>query len=297
MTIAVTGSSGHSGRLIIEKLRTRLPASDVIAIARTPARAVDLRVAVRQADYGNSSMLATAVRGIRELVLASANELGQRAAQHRNAVEAAKTAGVRRIVHTSLLHADRSPPSLAAEHFETERALRASGLESTILRNGWYPENCTNSVHGARAAGSLVGGSGDGRISAARADYAEAAVAVLTSLGHDGKSCELAGDDSFTLGDLAAELSRQAGRKIAYRNVPESEYATVLAKDGIPDAIAKARASWDVGIAAGALFDNNGELRRLIGRRTTPLKEFVARRLARTSPRLADRSTGRRAPG
>ena len=156
MTIAVTGSSGHSGRLIIEKLRTRLPASDVIAIARTPARAVDLRVAVRQADYGNSSMLATAVRGIRELVLASANELGQRAAQHRNAVEAAKAAGVRRIVHTSLLHADRSPPSLAAEHFETERALRASGLESTILRNGWYPETARTPFMSPR--GRLAGG-------------------------------------------------------------------------------------------------------------------------------------------
>ena len=277
MTIAVTGSTGHLGRLIIERLRAKVAASEIVAVARTPAKAADLRVAVRHGDYADPSSLAAAFSGVRELVLVSGSELGQRAVQHRNVVEAAKASGVRRVVYTSLLHADRSPLSLASEHLETESIVRTSGLAFTILRNGWYLENYTNAVHGALATGTLSGGAGHGRISAAaRADYAEAAAAVVTSLGHDGNTYELAGDNSFTLGDLAAELARLTGRRIAYRDLPESEYATQLAKHGIPAVIAKALASWDVGIAAGALFDDGGQLSRLIGRRTTPLKNFVS---------------------
>ena len=186
------------------------------------------------------------------LLLISSNEIGQRAAQHLNVIEAARRKGVKVIVYTSLLHADRSPLGLAAEHQVTEEALRGSGIPFVILRNGWYCENYTGSIPGALANGAFVGSAGEGRISAVpRADYAEAAAVVLAGEGHEGRVYELAGDCAFTLADLAAELSRQVGRQIPYRDLPEAEYAAVLKGVGLPDGLARAIASWDVGASQG----------------------------------------------
>lgn len=282
MTIAVTGATGQLGRLVIARLKETVPASGIVALARSPAKAADLGVEAREADYGNPDALARALAGVDTLLLISSNEIGQRAAQHRNVVNAAKAAGVGRIVYTSLLHADRSPLSLAEEHRATEADIKASGIPFTILRNGWYTENHTGSVGAALAGGAFIGSAGDGRISSAtRADYADAAVAVLTGSGHEGKTYELAGDEAVTLADLAAEISRQSGKDIPYRNLPEADYAAILAGFGLPDAFAKGIASWDVDASKGALFDDGRRLSALIGRPTTPLSAAVAAALPR----------------
>jgi NAD(P)H dehydrogenase (quinone) len=193
-------------------------------------------------------------------------------------------ASVRRIVYTSLLHADVSPISLAVEHRETEAELKASGIPHTILRNGWYTENHTSSIGGALAGGAVIGSAGNGKFSSAtRSDYVEAAVAVLAGKGHEGKIYELAGDEAYTLSDFAAEISRQTGKTIPYKNLPEADYAAALAGFGLPDAIAKAVASWDVDASKGALFDGGRQLSALIGRPTTPLSSAVAKALAAVS--------------
>jgi NAD(P)H dehydrogenase (quinone) len=276
MTIAVTAATGQLGRLVIAKLKAKTPAKEIVALARNPAKAADLGVAVREADYSKPETLAKALAGVDTLLLISSSEIGQRAAQHRNVIEAAKKAGVKRIVYTSLLRADSTPLSLGAEHKATEADLRASGVPFTILRNGWYTENYTGSVGGALAGGAFIGASGEGKISAAaRADYADAAVAALTSEGHAGKTYELAGDEAFTLKDLAAEISRQSGKTIPYKNLPESDYAAALSGHGLPPGIAKAIAGWGVDAAKGALFDDSRALSKLIGRPTTPLSASV----------------------
>ena len=280
MTIAVTGATGKLGRLVIAGLKAKRPAGEIVALARTPAKASDLGVAVREADYAKPETLARALTGVDTLVLISSSEIGQRAAQHHNVIEAAKKAGVKRIVYTSLLHADSSPLSLAEEHKATEAELKASGIPFTILRNGWYTENYAGSIGGALAGGAFVGSAGEGRISgAARADYADAAVAAATGDGHVGKTYELAGDAPFALKDLAAEISRQSGKTIPYKNLPEADYAAALAGFGLPEAIAKAIAGWDVGASKGALFDDGRQLSKLIGRPTTPLSTTVAEAL------------------
>jgi NAD(P)H dehydrogenase (quinone) len=276
MTIAVTAATGQLGRLVIAKLKAKTPAKEIVALARNPAKAADLGVAVREADYSKPETLAKALAGVDTLLLISSSEIGQRAAQHRNVIEAAKKAGVKRIVYTSLLRADSTPLSLGAEHKATEADLRASGVPFTILRNGWYTENYTGSVGGALAGGAFIGASGEGKISAAaRADYADAAVAALTSEGHAGRTYELAGDEAFTLKDLAAEISRQSGKTIPYKNLPESDYATALSGHGLPPGIAKAIAGWGVDASKGALFDDSRALSKLIGRPTTPLSASV----------------------
>jgi NAD(P)H dehydrogenase (quinone) len=275
--IAVTGATGQLGRLVIAALKNQASQGEVIALARKPATAQGPGVSVRAADYSQPATLDAALRGIDTLLLVSSSEIGQRTAQHRNVIEAARRAGVGRLVYTSLLHADSSPISLAAEHVETEAALKASGIAYTILRNGWYTENYTGSVAGALAGGAFIGSAGHGRISAAtRADFADAAAAVLTGSGHEGRTYELAGDTSFSLAELAAEISHQTGRALPYVNLPEAEYAAKLAGFGLPELLAKGLAAWDVDASRGALFDEGRELSRLIGRPTTSLAEAVA---------------------
>lgn len=281
MKIGVTGATGQLGRIVVEKLKDRVLAESIVALVRTPEKALDLGVEVRVFDYSKPESLAESLQGIDSLLLISGNELGQRAKQHANVIDAAKQAGVKWIVYTSVLRADTSTLSLAAEHLLTEEALKASGIPYTILRNGWYTENYTGSISGAIAAGALIGSAGDGKIaSAARADYAEAAAVVLTSEGNVGKVYELAGDEAYTLTDLAAEVSRQTGKNIPYSNLPEAEYANILKSFNLPEGLALAIAGWDVSASKNDLFDDAHQLSRLIGRPTTPLAKVVADALA-----------------
>jgi NAD(P)H dehydrogenase (quinone) len=278
MTIGITGASGQLGGLVVKKLRAKVPPANIFALVRTPARAAGLGIPVRDADYSKPETLDRALDGIDTLLMISSSELGQRRAeQHRNVVEAAKRNGVKRIVYTSLLHADTSPLNLAEGHRGTEAALKASGIPFTFLRNGWYTENYTISIPAALAGGVFAGSAGNGKISSAvRVDYAEAAVAVLTGGGHDGKTYELAGDDAYTLSELATEISRQTGKTIPYKNLSEAEYTATLVGLGMPEALAKAYASYDVGASQGGLFDDSRQLSALIGRPTTPLATAVA---------------------
>jgi NAD(P)H dehydrogenase (quinone) len=281
MTIAVTGATGHLGRLAIQSLKDKASGETTVALVRSPGKAGGLGVEARAFDYAHHDTLAPALAGIDTLLLISSSEVGQREAQHRNVIAAAKAAGVKRIVYTSILHADRTPISLGEEHRATEAALASSGLLSTILRNGWYAQNYTASIPAALANGALVGSAGEGRISlATRADYAEAAAVVLTGEGHEGKTYELAGDAAVTLADLAAEISRQTGRDIPYRDLPKAEYAAILKQAGLPETVAEALAEWDVDASNGALFDDSRQLSKLIGRPTTPLAEAVRAAIA-----------------
>ena len=277
MTIAITGATGQLGRLVLDSLRKKAPVAGLAALVRSPEKATDLGVDAHEADYDRPATLDRALSGVRTLLLISGPVPGQRVAQHRNVIEAAKKAGVERVVYTSVLHADSSPLDVAPDHRATEAALKASGVPYTILRNSWYTENYTGSISGALAGGALLGSAGDARISSAtRADYAEAAAVVLTSGSHEGRIYELAGDEAWTLADLAAEISRQTGRSIPYRDLPAEEYARVLTGIGLPEGLARAIAGWDVAAAQGALFDDSRQLSRLIGRPTAPLAVAVA---------------------
>jgi NAD(P)H dehydrogenase (quinone) len=279
--IAITAATGQFGRLVIEKLLEKgLPPSSLAAIVRNPAKAGELSargIQVRQADYTDRETLTAAFGDVQRLLLISSSEVGQRVAQHGNVIEAAKQAGMKELLYTSVLHADTSSLILAEEHLATERLIAESGLPSVILRNGWYSENYTASIPAALSNGALVGSAGDGRIaSAARADYAEAAAVLLAKSTFDaGQVLELAGDESYTLSDLAAEISRQVGKTIPYRDLPEADYRAILLSSGLPEPVAALLARCDVDASHGALFDGGRQLSRLIGRPSTPLAVSV----------------------
>lgn len=283
--IAITAATGQLGQLVVEQLLTQVPAAQVVAVVRDPARAAALAargVTVRAASYDDAAALDRALAGIEKVLLISGNEFGRRTRQHANVIAAASRAGARLLVYTSLLRADATPLDLGPEHFTTEQTIQRSGLPYTILRNGWYHENYTASIPAALAHGAVVGSAGTGRIaSAARADYAAAAVVALTGGAELNRTYELAGDSAYTLAELAAELSRQTGKAIPYVNLPEAQFAEILLKAGLPPPLAHGIASWDTGASQGALFDDQKVLSRLIRRPTTPLADAIRATLAR----------------
>ncbi|MGG6123411.1 SDR family oxidoreductase [Pantoea allii] len=283
--IAVTGATGQLGRLVIEALRKKIAADHIVATVRSPAKAGDLAalgVVVREADYNKPETLAAAFKGVDKVLLISGSEVGQREAQHRAVIDAAKAAGVKFIAYTSLLHTDTSPLSLGIEHRATAAMLAASGVPYALLRNGWYTENYAASIAPALAHHVFLGAAGEGRISsAARQDYAEAAAEVMVRDDQAGKVYELAGDDSYTLAEFAAEIAAQSGEKVDYVNLPQAEFAAALKAAGLPAPLADLLADSDVGVAQGGLFDDSRTLSQLIGRPTTAYQDVIRATLAK----------------
>lgn len=277
--IAITGATGQLGQHVIESLLKTVPASQIVAIVRNPAKATALSqqgITVRQADYSDEAAFTTALQGIDKLLLISSSEVGQRAPQHRNVINAAKAAHVKFIAYTSLLHADTSPLGLADEHVATEQMLAESGIAYALLRNGWYTENYLASAPAALEHGVFIGAADEGKIaSATRADYAAAAARVISEDGHAGKTYELAGDAGWTLSQLAAELAKQSGKKVVYQNLSEADFAAALKGVGLPAGLADMLADSDTGASKGGLFDDSHTLSKLIGRPTTSLADSV----------------------
>jgi NAD(P)H dehydrogenase (quinone) len=277
--IVVTGATGQLGRLVIAALLKKTAASNIIAAVRNVDKANDLAalgVQVRHADYSKPATWDAALKGADKVLLISSSEIGQRTQQHRTVIDAAKRAGIKLLAYTSVLRADTSVLGLAAEHRETEAMIRASGLPFVVLRNGWYTENYMASVPSALANGALYGCAGEGRISSAtRADYAEAAAVVLTTDNQAGKIYELAGDSTYTLTELAKEISQQSGKSIGYVNLPEADFKNALIHVGLPEVIADLLANSDTGVSKGALHDDGHQLSKLIGRPTTTLAVSV----------------------
>jgi len=282
-TLFVTGATGALGTLVVDALLETVPASSIRAGVRDldkhekatatfRARGIEPRAA----DYTRPETLARAFHGVDRLLLISSSENGKRKAQHRNVIEAARGAGVKLIAYTSILHADTTPLMLAEEHRDTEAALRESGVPFVLLRNGWYTEVYTWRLPAALARGVLAGAAGDGRISsAARADYARAAATVLTGDAHVGRIYELAGDASFTLADLAAVVREASGKPMVYQDMSSEAFRSAAMKAGLPERVATILSDTDAGVAKGALFEDGGALRRLIGRPTTPFQQTI----------------------
>ena len=275
--IVVTGANGHLGRLVVAALKAELPDDQIVAAVRSPEKATDLGVPVRKADYDDPATLATAFAGAEQVLLISGSEVGKRVGQHRAVVDAARTAGVRHLVYTSAPKADTTPLILAPEHKATEELIRASGVPFTFLRNGWYNENYLPAIEQAVNTGTFAGSAGQGRVaSAARADYAAAAVAVLTTNGHENKVYELSGDVSWTYEDLAAEIAKATGKTISYTDLTAEQHTAALLEAGLPEETAGFVVALDGDTRAGLLGEVTGDLRALIGRPSTPIGETVA---------------------
>ncbi|MEU3297482.1 SDR family oxidoreductase [Streptomyces longwoodensis] len=284
MSIVVTGATGHLGQLVIEGLLEKVPAAEIVALARSEEKAGALAargVQVRIADYDRPHTLAGAFNLGDKVLLISGTEVGKRVAQHQAVVDAARTAGVALLAYTSILHAPQADFMIGRDHQATEGSILTSGLPFVLLRNGFYTESYLSDFSAILRSGRIESNAGNGKVaSASRADFAAAAVTALTEGGHAGRAYELSGDTAWTFADLAAEITRQSDTKVSYHAVTSEERRTALLQAGLPEAIADLIVDIDEGIARGLVADTApDDLTRLIGRRTTPLAESVANTL------------------
>ncbi|MEU6816647.1 SDR family oxidoreductase [Streptomyces sp. NPDC046860] len=278
MSIVVTGATGHLGRHVVAQLLERVPAAEVTAVVRDKEKAAGLAergVRIAVADYNAPETFDGLFAAGDKVLLISGNEFDKgRVGQHRVVIDAAKAAGVALLAYTSA--PGTLTASLADDHRATEEAVLASGLPYSLLRNGWYHENYTENLAPVLAHDAVVTAAGEGRVSsAARADYAAAAVAVLTGEGHENTTYELGGDEAWGFAEYAAALSARTGRTISYRPVSGEALQGILTGAGLPEALAEMLAGVDASIERGELVVAGGELSRLTGRPTTPLAVAV----------------------
>jgi NAD(P)H dehydrogenase (quinone) len=281
MSVVVTGSTGHLGRLVVESLLRRgVPADGIVATGRAVDRLKDLAdrgVQIRQVDFGDPGTLREAFASAEKVLLISTTTPSERLGNHRRAIDAAVEAGVSLVAYTSMLRADSATTILGRAHWETEKYLREHDVPAVVLRNGWYLENYTDLLPLYLRNRTIVGSGGDGRVSAAsRADYAEAAAVVLTAEERPGAVYELGGGSSFTLAELASAVSSATQARVSYQDLPVDRLAEIYRGAGLPAEVADAVADADRGLAQGELFTDSDELQKLIGRPTTSLSEAIA---------------------
>lgn len=278
MSIVVTGATGHLGRHVVEGLLEKVPADRITAVVRDREKAADLAargVTLAVADYNDPQTFDGVFSAGDKVLLISGNEFDKgRVGQHQVVLDAAKAAGVALFAYTS------APGSLTAaladDHRGTEQAILDSGITYALLRNGWYNENYTENLAPVLQYGAVTQAAGEGRIApAARADYAAAAVAVLTGEGHENATYELSGDTAWGFAEYAAEVARQSGKEIAYHPVSVEAFTGILTGAGLPGPLAAVLAGVDASIEKGELAGTSGDLSRLTGRPTTPIAESI----------------------
>jgi NAD(P)H dehydrogenase (quinone) len=286
MSVVVIGATGHLGRLVVESLLDRgVPAGEITATGRATERLADLAergVGVLRVDLDDRAAVDRAVAGADRVLLISGYE-PHRVAQHRTVIESAAAADVRHFVYTSGPRAATTTIQFLGDHRATEDLLSQAGLAATVLRNAWYIENYTSQVDTYRQHG-MVGAAGQGRVSVAlRAEYAEAAAAVLTGEGHQGRVYELGGP-GVTLPEIAAAISETIGDHITYTNLPLDQFRQVLAGAGVPAPMDAVLADIDRGIGDGELLVDAADLEGLLGRPATPLLQAVRRAIYEVVP-------------
>lgn len=279
MKYAITAVTGHFGQTAMKTLAELVSTNDIIGLARNTEKAskiVPEGVNVRPGDYNDVDTLTESLKGIDRLLFISSQPGGDvpRAQQHLNVIEAAKKAGVKWIGYTSFPHADQAVGALASDHLETEKALAASGINYSFLRNNWYLENEMDSIKGALAGQPFVYGAGKGRVGwALESDYAEAAAKVLVS-DQPKEIYEFAGAPK-TYADLAHTIEQLTSQKFEVKSLSITDYRQKLEDGGIPTEVAGVITSIQTLIHDGDLDEETSDLPTVLGRPLLSLSESL----------------------
>jgi len=282
MIVGVTGASGHLGRAVAEGLLDALDPQQVVLVTRNPDKLADLAARgadVRRGDFDEPATLAAAFAGVERLLLVSTDTIGARVPGHVAAIAAAAAAGVAHVTYTSFVNpSDDNPAIVAPEHGATEDALRGSGLGWTLLRNGVYAEYQLDPATGAIASGTLLANTGSGRNAyVSRADCAAAAVAVLTSDGHDGKTYDITGPEALDAYDLATIYGELGDRDVEVALVDDDAWVAAMVEHaGMPEPAARAYATFGAAQRRGYSAVVSPAVERLTGRPATSLRALLA---------------------
>jgi NAD(P)H dehydrogenase (quinone) len=280
--LLVTGAAGHLGGRIIASLLEggKIAAGQIVAATRKPADLADLArlgVDVRFADFDDSASLEKAFAGVARMALVSTDALGRRLAQHTAAIAAAVRAGVKHIVYTSMPKPETSPVTFAPDHAGTEKALAASGLGWTVLRNSWYQENLMGALPSAVASGHWYSAAGEGRLAhVAREDCARVAAAVLIAPPAGNQTFTLTGARALSTHEIAALASEVLGKPIAVVDVTPEQLAGGMKAAGMPDAIIPMLVSFDANTKSGNMDIVTDAVKQFTGHEPRSLRDFLA---------------------
>ncbi len=282
--LLVTGAAGHLGRRVIAHLieTHRVAPSQIVAATRTPDKLSALAAAgvtVRRADFEDPASLSAAFSGVGRVLLISTDALdkpGRRLAQHKAAIDAAKQAGVKHVLYTSMPNPETSVVTFAPDHLGTERALAASGLGWTVLRNAWYMENLLMAVPSVLAGGKWFTSAGEGRIPyIGREDCARAAAAALVSDQTTNARYDITGAQAYTRAEIAALVSQIAGKPIEVIQVSDEQLAQGLTGAGIPGPFVPVLVSFDTNTRLGHFDLVSEDVRKLTGQGPQSLRDFL----------------------
>ncbi|MFM9328147.1 SDR family oxidoreductase [Paenibacillus mesotrionivorans] len=284
MKILVTGATGKLGSKVVEALLKKVPADQLAVSVRNPQKAEGLRslgIEVRHGDFDQPETLEKAFAGIDRLLIISADGDNEtRIRQHTHAVEAAAKAKVGFIAYTSVGNAQESTLFLAPVHSHTEKAIQATGIPYSFLRNNWYLENELSSIQGVLAGAPWVTSAGEGRVGwALREDYAEAAAAVLAGSGHENSIYELSGKP-LTQGEFAAALGTVLGKEVPVQQVDDATYGEIMKGAGVPDFVIPMLVAIQADIRKGSLDGASSDFEKLLGRPATPVAEALPKLVA-----------------
>lgn len=283
--LAVSGAAGQLGRRTVAHLleTERVAASRLVAVTRDPAGLADLAaqgVSVRRGDFDDPASLGPAFAGVDRLLLISTNTLeppGVRLAQHQAAVAAAKAAGIKHVVYTSMPNPDSSVIPFAPDHLGTERALAQSGMGWTVLRNAWYFDNLFFTLPAVLASGTWYTAAGEGRAgNVSREDCARVAARLLASGPAANAIHDVTGPAALTTAEIAAAISNALGRPIDVVQVSDEELVQGLIGAGFPEGLARIWASFDTNIRLGKFDLVTDAVQKLTGNPPETLRDFLS---------------------
>jgi uncharacterized protein YbjT (DUF2867 family) len=286
--IVVTGASGQLGHAIVQSLVRFAGPGLVAATMRDPAKGRDLAslgVEIRQADFENMDTLGSAFAGATQVLLVSSNARatgGDTLAQHGNAIDAAKSAGVGRVLYTSqMASSDTSAFPPAHDHAATEAMLAASGLEWTALRNGFYASSGLRFIDDVFKTGQLRVPV-DGKTAwTAHADLADAAAAILLGkASFDGPTPPLTASEALDFSDLARLVGEISGKPAERLVISDQQFSETLQGAGLPEGAIRLMLGYYIASRNGEFAAIDPTLEKLIGRKPASMRQVIEEALA-----------------
>jgi len=278
--IIISGASGQLGREVVEFLLERgVPPTDLILVSRTPEKLssfAERGANVRFGDFDKPESLDSAFAGGEKLLLISTDAMGpRRLTQHLAAIDAAKRTRIRRVVYTSIVAADRmAKAGVLADHYETEKALKRSGVPWTILRNQSYAEAELRSASRSIISGEYHTSAGGGRVAyVAHRDCAEAAAVVLLTAGNDRVTYDITGPELISPEDFARILSEVSGKPIRVVDLTDAAYFDELRSLGVPKEYAELLTSLNKTARGGLLSVRSSDFEKLTGHKPKSLRD------------------------
>ena len=283
-SILITGATGQLGKATIDFLIQKgIAANQISALARSGEKAADLSakgIKIKIGDYLDYSSLVAAFKGVEKLFFISGSELSTRVEQHRNAINAAKEAGVKYIVYTSGFRkneTDTSPVAfLIRQHSETEKFIRESGISYTFLLNGLYADVLPGFLGENVLETGVFLPAGNGKAAfTVRLDIAEAAANILLTTGHENKEYVFTNTENTGLNEIASFLGELSGKQVRYLNPSKAEYLETVMKAGLPQEYAEMIVSFSEAIEQGEFEAEDTDLERLLGRKPTSIFNYL----------------------